>query len=102
MYVYPNNTNIEINDTKKSLLFLDPPYYLEKGSNLYGNKGDMHESFDHELLFNKIKSLKNWIATYNDCEYIRNLYRDFIIIDVNWSYGMNKTKLSSEIIIISK
>lgn len=29
------------------------------------------------------------------------MYKDFIIIDVSWSYSMNKTKKSSEIIIIS-
>lgn len=39
--------------------------------------------------------------TYNDCEYIRNLYKDYTIINVVWSYGMNKTKNSSEIIILS-
>ena len=43
---------------QKSLLFLDPPYYLEKGSKLYGNNGDMHETFDHEKLFNTISDKK--------------------------------------------
>ncbi len=83
-------------------MFLDPPYYLNKKSKLYGNNGDMHENFNHELLFNTIKNKKNWILTYNNHEYIRNMYKDFIILNTNWSYGMNKSKLSSEIIIISK
>ena len=30
------------NENDKKLLFLDPPYYLEKGSKPYGNNGDMH------------------------------------------------------------
>lgn len=85
-----------------SLIFLDPPYYLESKSNLYGNNGDMHECFNHELLFHLLNIKKKWIVTYNNCPYIRNLYKDYIIIDVNWSYGMNATKISSEIIIISK
>lgn len=85
-----------------SLLFLDPPYYLEKKSKLYGNNGDMHENFNHELLFELLQIKKNWVLTYNSCDYIRNLYKDFIMINVNWSYSMNKTKESSEIIIISK
>jgi len=84
------------------LLFLDPPYYLEKKSKLYGNHGDMHENFDHERLFHLLKTKKNWLVTYNNCEYIRNLYKDYLVIDVNWSYGMNQTKSSSEIIIVSK
>ena len=40
--------------------------------------------------------------TYNNCQYIKDLYKDFIILDIDWSYGMNKTKESSEIVIISK
>jgi DNA adenine methylase len=88
--------------TSKSLLFLDPPYYLEKKSKLYGNNGDMHENFNHNLLFDTLKTRKNWIVTYNNCEYIKNLYKDYLILETNWSYGMNKSKTSSEIIIISK
>lgn len=87
--------------TPTSLMFLDPPYYLNKNSKLYGNNGDMHEYFDHQKLFDLIKTKNNWIITYNDCEYIRNLYKDYIILEASWSYGMNKTKKSSEIIIIS-
>ena len=37
-----------------TLWFLDPPYYLEKGNNLYGNKGNMHQNFDHAKLFQNI------------------------------------------------
>jgi DNA adenine methylase len=88
--------------TGKTLLFLDPPYYLESKSKLYGNNGDMHEKFDHKLLFDVLHTKKKWVVTYNNCEYIRNLYKDYIILDVNWSYGMNTSKESSEIIIISK
>lgn len=87
---------------EKCLMFLDPPYYLEKKSKLYGTNGDLHENFNHEKLYEIIKDKKNWILTYNNCEFIRDLYKDYIIIDADWSYGMNKSKLSSEIIIISK
>jgi DNA adenine methylase len=92
------NDNDNENDR---LLFLDPPYYLEKKSKLYGNNGDMHESFNHQLLFELIKTKRNWIMTYNNCDYIKNIYKDFIIIDVNWTYGMNTDKKSSEIVILS-
>lgn len=88
------------NDTSNTLVFLDPPYYLQN-SKLYGNKGDMHEHFDHQRLFNTINNKKNWIMTYNDCDYIRDLYKHHTIIEANWNYGMNNSKKSSEIIIIS-
>jgi DNA adenine methylase len=96
-YDFINNYNIN-----NSLMFLDPPYYLENKSKLYGINGDLHKEFNHQLLFDLINMKKNWIITYNNCEYIRNLYKDYIFFDVNWSYGMNKCKKSSEIIIISK
>jgi len=88
-------------DQEKSLLFLDPPYYLEKQSKLYGNNGDMHENFNHNQLYDLIKTKKNWLITYNNCDYIRDLYKDYKILEVDWKYGMNKTKTSSEIIILS-
>lgn len=86
---------------ENNLLFLDPPYYLEKTSNLYGNKGNMHENFDHIRLHKCLTKKKNWILTYNNCDYIKNLYQDFKIIETSWTYGMNKSKKSSEIVIVS-
>jgi len=91
---------INKNNEKDNLLFLDPPYYLEKNSKLYGNNGDMHESFDHDKLYKCLKTKKNWFMTYNNCSYIKTLYKDFKIIETGWSYGMNKSKESSEIVII--
>lgn len=87
--------------SESALLFLDPPYYLEKSkSNLYGNNGDMHEDFNHMQLSEILQTKKNWILTYNDCPFIRDLYIGCIILETQWSYGMNKTKESSEIVIL--
>ena len=87
--------------TDTSFLFLDPPYYLNKNSKLYGNKGDLHDNFDHQKLFDIITKKNNWIITYNNCEYIKDLYKEYIILEVDWSYGMNSSKTSSEIVILS-
>ena len=38
------------------IIFLDPPYYLEKGNKLYGKNGNMHENFDHVKLFECISN----------------------------------------------
>lgn len=84
----------------ETFIFLDPPYYLEK-SCLYGSQGDLHENFPHQKLHNILRSKKNWILCYNDCLYIRQLYRGYDIISLSWAYGMNKTKKSSEIVIVS-
>lgn len=83
-------------------IFCDPPYCLEK-SKLYGIDGDLHENFDHVKFHDTITKLNNnYIITYNDSPFIRNLYEGHVIISAEWSYGMNKTKNSSEIIILSK
>ena len=91
------------NQHPNALLFLDPPYYLESKSKLYGKNGDLHEGFNHIQLFNFLnEERKNrWVMTYNNCAFIRDLYKDFTIIDVCWKYSMNTTKESSEIIIIN-
>lgn len=91
-----------IANTSGALIFLDPPYYLENGSKLYGNKGDMHSEFEHKRLFVFLNNNPHldWIMTYNNCGYIRELYKEFTILDVNWAYGMNNTKKSSEIVIL--
>ena len=91
---------INMCDNEKAIKFLDPPYYLGKKSKLYGHNGDMHDTFDHEKLYKCLKKNKNWLMTYNNCDYIKELYKDFKIIECNWTYGMNKTKKSSEIVII--
>lgn len=82
-------------------IFADPPYYLGSKSKLYGSNGDLHESFDHKALYECLKIKKRWMLCYNDCEYIRELYKEYRIVEVDWSYGMNKTKKSSEILILS-
>lgn len=93
---------INYHENETDFLFLDPPYYLEHKSKLYGTNGDLHEKFNHDALYYCVRKKKNWMMTYNNCDYIKNLYKDFKIIETNWSYGMNNSKQSSEIVIISQ
>jgi DNA adenine methylase len=92
---------IKKNNSQEDLIFLDPPYYLLNKSNLYGNNGNLHKNFNHKELYNILCNKNNWIMTYNNCDYIKKLYKDFIIIETNWAYGMNKTKKSFELVIIN-
>jgi DNA adenine methylase len=98
-------TNLDCNaflsnnpETPDTVVYADPPYYIS--TYLYGKDGDMHEKFNHEMFAKTMLNRKDWIISYNDCEYIRNLYKDCQIFKVNWSYGMNASKESSEIIIL--
>lgn len=100
---FEKNETTSISLVQTQLAFIDPPYYLEKKSKLYGKNGDLHESFDHMSLFTILtqSSTRQWILTYNNCPYIRELYKKYTILDAAWSYGMNASKESSEIIILS-
>lgn len=82
----------------ETLIYADPPYYIS--TYIYGRDGDLHKQFDHESFATEIKKHTKWILSYNDCEYIRNLYSDCRIYKESWSYGMNSTKKSSEIVIL--
>ena len=91
-------------DDTPTFIFCDPPYMLSEGKNkLYGENGDLHESFDHKAFHRIITASKHdWMITYNDSPRIRELYKDYTVIPASWAYGMNASKKSSEIIILNK
>lgn len=83
-------------------IYLDPPYYLSKTTaKLYGVNGDLHENFNHNLLWQTLKTKPNWALSYNDCPEIRELYKDYEIINLEAQYSMNKSKKGQEILIFS-
>lgn len=84
--------------TQQTVLYADPPYYID--SYIYGRDGDLHETFDHKAFAETIQKRSDWLLSYNDCEYIRNLYVGCRFLTPKWSYGMNKSKESSEILIL--
>ena len=84
-------------------LYLDPPY--ANGEKLYGNKGDMHDGFDHEALADLLHQRDGWVLSYNDSPSIRRLYqrRNYRIVEPGWMYGMSGEgkKRSRELLIIN-
>lgn len=88
-----------ISNNEDAFLYLDPPYL--NGQNLYGHKGDTHKEFNHKTLSELLHSRDRWIMSYNDCETVRNYYSNYQIIPLTWTYGMNKTKIFNEILILS-
>jgi DNA adenine methylase len=83
------------------LLFCDPPYYLGKKSNLYGNNGEDHRGFDHDSLYRHLADKDNWILCYNNDPHIREMYKEYKIVEPCWNYGMSKDKSSKEILILN-
>lgn len=85
-------------------IFADPPYYLgDNKSKLYGVKGDLHCNFDHQKLQEILSNRTGWVLTYNNCDYIKELYSDYYIVETDWVYGMSKERKTEpkEIIIVS-
>lgn len=81
------------------LIYADPPYFISRG--LYGD-GMRQDRFNHRLLATMLNARNNFIVSYNDCDEIRTLYKEHTIIELNWTYCMNKRRSSNEILIISK
>lgn len=93
--------SVEYKDYKDSLAespntfaFLDPPYPVVSG--LYGKGKKYHKDFDHYTLRAMLANRDNWIMTYNDIPFIRNLYSDFRHLEIkrrNDCWGKNKNEL---------
>lgn len=89
-YDYEQVINAEGKDV---FLFLDPPYYKAEKSSLYGKRGNLHKGFDHERLANILKNTQHqWLMTYDDSIYIRELYSFANISTWNLTYGMRNIK----------
>ncbi|MDR3162255.1 MAG: DNA adenine methylase [Helicobacteraceae bacterium] len=79
-------------------IFLDPPYYSSVKSSLYGKNGDLHRSFDHIRFAEAMKNCPHkWLITYDDCEYIRDIFSFANIARWTLTYGMrNITDVSDQ------
>lgn len=85
--------NLLQNNGKRVFIFLDPPYFSASKSKLYGKKGDLHTNFNHERLCEHLKNTKHrFLLTYDDSEFIRELYKDFYKLKYTLQYGMNNFK----------
>ncbi|MDQ7024124.1 MAG: DNA adenine methylase [Anaerolineae bacterium] len=74
-------------------IFLDPPYLSKTHSRLYGKKGKLHTSFDHQRLADALKKCPHrWLLTYDDSEEVRELFQFANIIEWELQYGMNNYK----------
>lgn len=73
---------LENYESENFFIYADPPYVKE-------GKGYKH-SFteqDHIDLATMLKESKyNWIVSYDESEFIRDLYKEFKIVEVQWAY----------------
>ena len=65
-------------DRDNAFFYCDPPYYETEG-----HYAVVFRKEDHKRLRDTLKSCKGkWMVSYNDCEYIRELYAGFYILPV--------------------
>lgn len=115
--------NLEFKDSipqhRDDFMYLDPPYYIGEGSTMHKECYYHHKGFDHILLSSLVKEHRGkFMMSYNDCEFIRDLYKDYRIVKASWRYTMqmgekkigknriargqtDTSKESSEIIILN-
>ena len=85
-------------------LYCDPPYFMEKSEDnkmfkaIYPNSNwpVHHQHFDHEKLRDLLHSHNGkFILSYNDCEWVRENYKDFKFKTPEWaySYGQGETRV---------
>ena len=85
--------------SKRSQVFvyLDPPYF-SNGNRLYMN---YYEKPDHCQLSNYLKRQKNlkWVMSYDNSNYIRDVYSQFTISDFDLQYSLHKHRRGKELFI---
>ncbi len=84
---------------KDVFIFLDPPYFSATKSALYGKRGTLHKNFDHQRFADVMRACEHqWLITYDDSSYIKELFNFANIYEWNLMYGMrNQTPQSQQL-----
>lgn len=82
-----------------SLFYFDPPYYV-KGKDLYLN---FYNNVDHENIATEIEHIdkQRWIVTYDDVEFIKNLYQGHRLVEYSLNYSAGEASKGKEVMIYS-
>ena len=85
-----NNTYedlIENNIHDNIFMYLDPPYDIK--DNLYGKKGEMHKSFDHDKFADDCdKSNIDMLVSYNSNQLVKDRFKDWTAAEFDLTYTM--------------
>ena len=85
-----NNTYEDIieNDIHDDIfMYLDPPYDIK--DNLYGKKGEMHKSFDHDKFAEDCdQSNINMLVSYNSNQLVKDRFKDWTAAEFDLTYTM--------------
>jgi len=74
-------------DTYKTFFYLDPPYVGTEG--YYKGSVETFTFEDHKRLADILKNIKGkFLLSYNDCDEVRELYKDFYITTAETNYTL--------------
>jgi site-specific DNA-adenine methylase len=76
-----------LTDDKSVFTYLDPPYDI--GSNLYGRKGDMHKSFDHDGFATICdRFVGPQLISYNSSQLVQERFEGWTLAEFAHTYTM--------------
>ena len=76
-----------LTDDKSVFTYLDPPYDI--GSNLYGRKGDMHKSFDHDGFATICdRFVGPQLVSYNSSQLVKERFQGWTLAEFAHTYTM--------------
>jgi len=76
-----------LTDWKDVFTYLDPPY--EIGSNLYGKRGNMHSTFNHDFFATKCdRFVGPQLISYNSSQLIRDRFKEWTAAEFAHTYTM--------------
>ena len=76
-----------LSDEKSVFTYLDPPYDIK--DNLYGKKGDMHKSFDHDQFANNCDNhTGHQLISYNSSQLVKDRFSGWNVSNFNHTYTM--------------
>ena len=85
-----NNTYEDLieNDIHDDIfMYLDPPYDIK--DNLYGKKGEMHKSFDHDKFADDCdQSNIDMLVSYNSNQLVKDRFKDWTAAEFDLTYTM--------------
>lgn len=81
---------------KDDFIFLDPPYFERNSDYGNDNKDGTSEKLHVELAECLKSTEAKWLVIHSDCELYRELYKDYIIEDLQFMYSQNFKGRSNE------
>ena len=76
-----------LSDDKKVFIYLDPPYDIK--DNLYGKKGEMHKTFNHDEFAKKCdEHTSHQLISYNSSQLVKDRFSGWNVSQFNHTYTM--------------